>query len=125
MPSARFTVHTFFVKPCDDDYICKAAPVGPGAIEVMSDLSDLGNCLGRVRSVHADDGNVLMVEITFFQPDGTEGNTFVNAYFVGNPESFVAVETKRFGVIPLNDFDRDYALYLEAVDSCGDLIWHW
>tara|TARA_R110000796_G_scaffold145845_3_gene262456 strand:+ start:4914 stop:5285 length:372 start_codon:yes stop_codon:yes gene_type:complete len=121
MPSARFTVHTHFVLAGGDDYICKAAPIGPGAVEVMSDLSDLGNCLGRVRSVHASLGNVLMVEMTFIAPDGTEGNTFINAYFVGDPQSYVAVETGKYGVIPLSCFDRDYALYLEAVDSCNAL----
>lgn len=121
MRSTRFTVSTYFVLFTDDDYICQAAPVGPGAVEVLHDLSDLGNCLGRVRSVHASLGNVLMVEMTFIAPDGTEGNTFINAYFVGDPQSYVAVDTKRFGVIPLSCFDRDYALYLEAVDSCNAL----
>ncbi len=118
---SRFKVHTYFVSPGGDDYICKAAPIGPGAIEVMSDLSDLGNCLGRVRTVGGGNGIVLMVEMTFFRPDGQEGNTFTNAFFVGDPRSYVAVETKRFGVIALSDFNRDYALYLEAVDSCGAL----
>ena len=36
MRSTRFTVSTYFVLHTEDDYICQAAPVGPGASVVCA-----------------------------------------------------------------------------------------
>jgi hypothetical protein len=109
-----------------DDYIldCSQAHC---EIEV-ADLSELGNEMCVTTN---GEPLVVVARHYFIRPDGELGNEFINAYIIGDKGSYVAVNVggggdfvdgdKFHGVVPVIDFDRDYALYLEAVDSCGAL----
>jgi hypothetical protein len=111
-----------FVRKTADDYVLDAHQSHNEV--TVSDLSDLGNLM-----VARTNGDPIVVIARHFYiaPDGSLGNEFTNAYIIGNRERYVAVNVcgtdkdKFYGVVPLLDFDRDYAMYLEAVDSCGAL----
>ena len=115
-----------FTVPTADDYILDCCQAH-SEIEV-ADLSELGN---HMVSHTNGDPIVVIARHYYIAPDGSLGNEFVNAYIIGNRENYVAVNVggrgdfvdgdKFYGVVPLLDFDRDYAMYLEAVDSCGAL----
>lgn len=102
-----------------DDYILDCAQAHC-EIEV-DDLSELGNemCV-------TTNGEPLVV-VARFRPDGQLGNEFINAYIIGDKGSYVAVNVgggsdivdgdKFHGVVPVIDFDRDYALYLGALEA--------
>ena len=111
-----------FVKSTPDDYILDCCQSHNHT--TVSDLSELGNLM----VAHTNGDPIVVIARHFYiAPDGSLGNEFTNAYIIGNRERYVAVnvcgrDPKRFcGVVPLLDFDRDYAMYLEAVDSCGAL----
>ena len=104
-----------FVKSTPDDYILDCCQSHNHT--TVSDLSELGNLM----VAHTNgDPIVVIARHWYIAPDGSLGNEFTNAYIIGNREQYVAVNDGN-RVVPLLDFDRDYAMYLEAVDSCGAL----
>ena len=105
-----------FTQESGDDYIIDALPYF--RIVTVADLSELGNLMGGRTG---GDPIAVITRHYFISPDGELGNEFVNAYLIGDKGSYVAVNECGNRVVPLLDFDRDYALYLEAVDSCGAL----
>jgi hypothetical protein len=110
-----------FTKDLGDDIVIDACK--PFSEFTVADLSELGNhMVARV----GPEPIVVIARHFFIAPDGTPGNEWVNAYLLGNPRGYCAVNmtegpVEKRGCFPLLDFDRDYALYLEAVDSCGAL----
>lgn len=90
----------------------------------VADLSELGNHM--VKQVNGDPIVVIARHYYMNPIDGSLGNEHTNAYLLGNTRGYCAVNmvegpVQKRGCFPLLDFDRDYCMYLEAVDSCGAL----
>jgi len=100
-----------FTKSTGDDFILDCDQ-SHGEITV-SDLHELSNHMMKTTG-----GDPIVVVARHHSEHGE----YVNAYLIGDSERYVAVNvcgtdpSKFYGVVPLLDFDRDYALFtgLEA-----------
>ena len=100
-----------FTKRIGDDYIIDCHQSHHEA--TVADLSELGSLMMKTTG-----GDPIVVVARHYSENGE----YVNAYIIGNSERYVAVNvcgsdpSKFYGVVPLLDFDRDYALFtgLEA-----------
>lgn len=110
----RISFH--FTKPTADDYILDCCQ-SHGELEVHS-FEELSSHM-----VGTTNGDPIVVVARFCFPDtNTKQEEYACAYLIGNPESYVAVNIgggeglidtdKDYGVLPLIDFDRDFALYI-------------